>query len=281
MKIVEAKLVDNLLILTHPTGPSHLSVAFDLVERFNDSENVYDIRFPMLESIWDFKSRGNFKHYNYDFAMKKSDELKKHLDEFTIKSPVDILTALKMVGDAIEFMIMPCKLTDRIFDFSDKKNLALLDVYSSACHAVISRRHDARIAYFAPGVEPSTISALSGTPLPGYAMGFFKGNPSLNLLTRLENFFSHGIFKFLFLQIPLAKWWYNGDDRNYRNLEESIVAVNSHKFIAFPLPRTHLIVETGNLAEKEIKPFNSVSLFLKLPSRIIDFIKFSGSSKVY
>jgi len=272
LKIIESKLVDNLLLLTHSSGPSHLSVGFDLAERFNDSENVYDIRFPMLESVWNFKTRKNFKHYNFDFTMKKADEVKKYLDEFTTKKSVNISTILKIVRDGMETLIVPCKLTDKIFDFAGKRNLALMDMFSSGCHAVISRRHEARIAYFAPGVEPSTIAGLSGAPLPGYAMSFIKGDPRLNFHVRLINFFAHGLFKFVFLQLPLAKWWYDGDDKNYKNLEESIVAVNSHKFVDFPLPRTHLIVEMGNLAEKEIKPFDTkVQKFIDSHESIIYF----------
>ena len=260
MKMAESKLVDNLLIFANPMSPSHLSVGFDLAERFNNSENIHDIRFPMLESVWNFKSRENFKHYNFDIAMKKSNELKKYVDESTMKRSADIFAVLKMLKDTIEILIVPCTQKKNIFDFSNKKNLALIDIYSSGCYIVMSRRHRARIVYFAPTIEPSTVSALSGAPLPGYTMSLFKSDPRLNFHIRLTNVFAHGVFRLALLQIPLAKWWYNGDDRNYKNLEESIVAVNCHKFIDFPLPRSPLIVEMGNLAEREVKPFDTVSL---------------------
>lgn len=263
METIRAKPIDNLLLLNHHTGPSHLLVVLDLAERLqNDSENVYDVRFPMLKSIRDFKSRQNFKLRNFELALKRTDELQKYLDSFVIESPKDILVLLKMIGNGLESLLIPCKLTDNIFNFSDKKNLALIDIYSSACYTVIARKHGAKIAYVAPGTEPSTVSSFSGAPLPAYAISGFKGNPTQDFSIRLMDFFVHGLFKYYFLQIPVAKWLYNVDDRNYENLKESVVIVNAHRFLAFPLPRTHLIVEMGNLAEKPIKSFDSVSLFI-------------------
>jgi hypothetical protein len=231
LKTIEAKLVDNLLVLSHPSGPSHLSVAFALAEQFNDSEVVHDIRFPMLDVIWNFKSRENFKLHNYDFSTRKADEMKRYLDEFTMSGPLDILTIFQMIGSGVETLIAPCKLEEKIFDFSGKRNLALIDVFSSACNTVVSRRHEARIAYFAPGVEYSTISALTGAPVPSYAQSFVNKDPRLNFSNRLTNLLGHGLFKLGFLVLPLAKWWYTGDDVAYKNLEPGIVAVNFNKFI--------------------------------------------------
>ena len=260
IKIIESKLVDNLLIFTHPMGPSHLSVAFDLAERFNDSENIYDVRFPMVESVWNYKSRKDFKQYKFDATMKKSDEVKKYVDESAMKKSTDMFAVLKMIKDAVEILVLPCKQHETIFDPSNKRNLALIDVYSSGCFVVLAKRHNARIAYFTAATEPSLVSYLSGTPLPWYATSLATGDLRLNFRTRLVNFFGNTMFRVFLLQIPLAKWLCDGDDKNYKNFEESIVAVNLHKLTTFPLPRTHLIVDMGNLADKKIKPLDDVRL---------------------
>jgi len=272
MEMVEPKLVDNLMIFANPMSPSHLSVGFDLAERFNESANIYDVRYPMLESVRDFKSRKNFKLYNFNYAMEKSEELKRYVDESTMKRSADIFAVLKMIKSIVEILIVPCKKNENLFNFSQKRNLALIDIYSSGCYIVISRKHKARIVYFAPTVEPFTVSSLSGAPLPGYSMSLFKSDPRLNFHVRLANVFAHGVFEFALLQIPLAKWWYNGDDRNYKNLEKSIIAVNSHKYMDFPLPRTPLIVEMGNLVKKETKPLDDkVQKFINSYESIVYF----------
>ncbi|KAE9547779.1 hypothetical protein FO519_009009 [Halicephalobus sp. NKZ332] len=322
IQITESKLVDNLLILANPTSTSHLSVGFDLAERFNESENIFDKIQNFIDSyesivyfsMSTFSNDGQLpvnliKEFTATFKGFPKIGFIWRLKEDLVDAPPNNVAFTEWIDQRsllghpkVKLLITHCGMNSALEAFHSgvpvigipttgdqfsvaerikrlktgivldlhsineiqlshsirKKNLALIDVYSLGCYAVVSRRHGARIAYFAPTVEPSTISALSGAPLPGYSMSLFKSDPRHFFHVRLANFFCHGVFRLALLQIPLAKWWYDGDDRSYKNLEESMVAVNSHKYIDFPLPRSPLIVEMGNLAEKENKPFDAV-----------------------
>uniref|UniRef100_A0AC34PVZ7 Glucuronosyltransferase n=1 Tax=Panagrolaimus sp. JU765 TaxID=591449 RepID=A0AC34PVZ7_9BILA len=96
-------------------------------------------------------------------------------------------------------------------------------------------------------------------------MGTFDADPSGRFVARLGGLFSHAFFKLFFLQLPIARWWLKSeaDEELFRQPEPSMVLVNSHKFLDFPLPRTSTIVETGNLPDKQLQ---------KLPTDLENFI---------
>lgn len=262
------KLIDNLLLFTHSNSPSHLTVVFDVAERLNDSKNVYDIRFPMVDSVANHKPRKGFKLYSFDDAMKYSKKVQEMVDKMAMEKSGNSFAILEMVATVFETILLPCRLEHRINFQSGVNNVALADPFSGQCLLPYAKTINSRLIYVSPLMEPATISLLSGAPLTSYTMSVFQADPNPYFHVRIANVFSNLFFRLFTFQLSIGKWWYNQHDNTdlFEDPDPTLVLINSHKYLDYPFPRVHNLIDIGNINPKPMKKLDVVSLQLSIQS---------------
>uniref|UniRef100_A0A914EMS1 Uncharacterized protein n=1 Tax=Acrobeloides nanus TaxID=290746 RepID=A0A914EMS1_9BILA len=90
---------------------SHLSVVFNVAEKIKNS-TVYDIRWPIIDSVANFPTRKSFKKIIFPDGMILSEEVKKMINTGVQENSASFKNILVMLLKCAKFMALPCALND-------------------------------------------------------------------------------------------------------------------------------------------------------------------------
>uniref|UniRef100_A0A914QH96 UDP-glucuronosyltransferase n=1 Tax=Panagrolaimus davidi TaxID=227884 RepID=A0A914QH96_9BILA len=195
---------------------SHLSFVFNIAEAFPPPKQVFDIRWPMVDSVNNFPTRKNFQNLMFSKPITTNEALSK---------PFNFTETYKKLPKIIDGLFLPCMLQDSYPKELHKNDattlmMALIDPFSPGCSIAVARNFNAKIVITSPLVELGTLQYYSGGPLP------------------------------LFLyQLSLAKLFNYIDATKieiYSNQKPTMVIVNYHKFLELSFPRTNAFIDVGN-----------------------------------
>jgi hypothetical protein len=236
----------NILTFTHQMSTSHLSFVFNIAEAFPPPKQVFDIRWPMVDSVNNFPSRKNFQKLMFSKPFTTNEALSK---------PFNFTETYGNLPKIINGLFLPCMIQDPYPKELHKNDattstMALIDPFSPGCSIAVARNLNAKIVITSPLVELATLQYYSGGPLPvSYVMSNILSKSKMNFFHRILNFFSHQVFKLFLYQLSLAKLFNYIDASKikiYSTPKPTMVIVNYHKFLELPFPRTNAFIDVGN-----------------------------------
>uniref|UniRef100_A0AC35G658 Uncharacterized protein n=1 Tax=Panagrolaimus sp. PS1159 TaxID=55785 RepID=A0AC35G658_9BILA len=225
---------------------SHLSFVFNIAEAFPPPKRVFDIRWPMVDSVNNFSTRKNFQKLMFSKPFTTNEALSK---------PFNFTETYENLPKIIDGLFLPCMIQDPYPKELHKNDatasmMALIDPFSPGCSIAVARNFKAKIVITSPLVELATLQYYSGGPLPvSYVMSNILSKSKMNFFHRILNFFSHQIFKLFLYQLSLAKLFNYIDASKieiYSTPKPTMVIVNYHKFLELPFPRTNAFIDVGN-----------------------------------
>ena len=123
--------------------------------------------------------------------------------------------------------------------------------------------------------EPNNIylTKFSGAPLSiSSTMSLLVSKPpeEMTIFDRLANIFSYYFFTGIFMQLPIAKFFYGQENPEFfKPVENTLLFSNNHKLIDWPIARTHGLIDIGNLEEED-----------PVLTEKIDTVEKSGGAKI-
>ncbi|KAK0410890.1 hypothetical protein QR680_005381 [Steinernema hermaphroditum] len=232
---------------THAVSSSHLAVVFNVASKLRDFD-VYDVRWPIMEAVANFKSPSGFRSIVSERAMKHSSKMKEMVDGTGWESSGgEMLSIFRVLSSAISLIFMPCDFEDSIeVEQPRPLNLSLIDPFTSLCAVARARQLHSRFFFVSPLVEPMSIAMLSGGELPIAATASVlvaKAPSKMTLLDRAANVFAHAFFELLVgHQLSVARLLF-GPNPFFAPVEPSFVFINTHRILDFPVPRTFARVD--------------------------------------
>uniref|UniRef100_A0A914PDZ2 glucuronosyltransferase n=1 Tax=Panagrolaimus davidi TaxID=227884 RepID=A0A914PDZ2_9BILA len=266
-------------------SPSHLDVVFNVAEKYPFPKEIYDIRWPALDSVFSHPTWPSFKAVHFSSFMKMSKQLKQKADESAMERSGSFLALLEMMGTFMGMLILPCSLEDKYPEELKNASLALIDPFSYGCSIAVARFYNAKVIYVSPLIESALIQYFSGAPLPAsYVMSLLQAAPpKMNFGQRFANIFAHGFFRIFLFQLSVAKFFYSNSKDIYGFPEPSLVLSNNHKFFDFAIPKTNAILDIANLEPKiDGKLDKEIENFMKNFDQIvlISFSTYSNDGKL-
>uniref|UniRef100_A0A914DZL5 glucuronosyltransferase n=1 Tax=Acrobeloides nanus TaxID=290746 RepID=A0A914DZL5_9BILA len=258
-----------------------------LTEKIDTIKNstVYDIRWPIMDSVANYPTRKGFKKIVFPDAMIVADEMKKMLNAGIKENSASFKNMFTILPKFGKVIFLPCALNDTILIINssmpngETMRMSIMDQFGVLCSVVVARRLKSDFVFVSALVEPMTIAYLTGAPLSiSSTMSVAVARPpeEMTIFDRLANIFGFYFFSIVFVQlpIPIAKFFYGQENPEiFKPVENTLLFSNNHKFIDLPTARTHGLIEIGNLEEEDIVLTEKIDTKIK---NFIDSNKFDG-----